>query len=161
MAVLLLLKIAGKFAQHVRRELSLPTDSLLWDFHPNILSGGKKRGKCTVECFVISVFFLKREGKIPAMTAVSNQSNPLCFFSPPHSPVFQKCDVQSLSEDQELQNWRKTETNVIAPTVSRTHARPHPHKQASARAHSPPHLPNSVPRVVYHSVKYRGATESS
>ncbi|KAF2980782.1 hypothetical protein EK904_001313 [Melospiza melodia maxima] len=58
---------------------------------------------------------------------------------------FEKCGVQSLCEDQELQSWRKTAMNVIAHTVSRTHARTHartpPRASPCARTLAPTPLP--------------------
>lgn len=100
--------------------------------------GGKNNkkttpGKHTVAYFVILVFFLKN---IPT---VSDQSNPLLFFYHPH-PSLSEHEAQSLSQDQELQNWRKTETNVIAHTVSHMHARTHTHTptRARARTRTPP-----------------------
>ena len=68
--------------------LVFPQDSLLWVFHPDMLSGGKRRGKWPVECFVISVLFLKREDNITAMNAVISRSNPLVFFF--LSPLFSR-----------------------------------------------------------------------
>lgn len=85
----------------------------------------------------------KRAKYLPWPLLATKATHYFVFFSrPPCSLVFQKCEVQSLSEDQELQNWRKTETNVIAPTVSRTHARTHAHtltsKHVRARTRPPP-----------------------
>lgn len=125
----------------VHWELSLPMGFFALGFSSQYcVWWGKKGGE--MQCWFLSFQFSWKERTkhllwiLLAIKATHLLAFFFLFSILPALQSFKKCEVQSLCEDQELQNWRKTDMNVLAHTVSRTHARTHTPTSKPVRAHT-------------------------
>lgn len=135
-------------------------------FIPIFCLVGKKGGNVLSNVLSFQYSSWKERAKyLPWPLLASKATHYFGFFLPPPLPslseVWSPEPVWRSGAAELEKDWNECySTHCLSH--ARTHARTPTPSQASTCARAlVPHLPNSVPRVVYHSVKYRGATESS